>query len=255
MLAPLAASQRSNRTPQRQLSTNRRIALCPAGVRPDPAFVTALNKRRSNRLDHRRVRRVTPPEVNDRLGFFAARRRIVCSEPASINAPAEGVQAQIRELFGRFRLPLHRHLVAMVGRTGEAEELTQEAFLKLYDHLASGETVDDARNWLFRVARNLAIDVIRRRRHIAPLDVDAWSQVCDQWAQPAEQEHRLLNREARRRLAAALTSLTVQEREALTLRAEGLRYREIAQLMDLTYAAAVDSLRRGIAKLTRAVHD
>ncbi len=71
----------------------------------------------------------------------------------------------------------------------------------------------------------------------------------------SDPECRLVNRQRRLRLLDALAELSPQERRCLALRAEGLRYREIADLFGVSYAAAVDSARRAVRKLSRAVQD
>jgi RNA polymerase sigma-70 factor (ECF subfamily) len=165
------------------------------------------------------------------------------------------VQARVSELFERLRLPIYRYLVVVLGRTGEAEELTQEAFIRLYERLRAGHGSEDANPWLFRVAHNLGISALRKRRFRVPLDEDVWTDLCDRLTAAPEQESRLLDDERRRRVAAALGGLSAQERQCLALRAEGIRYREISEVLGITHAAAVDSIRRAIAKLTRAIHE
>ncbi|MBE3073239.1 MAG: sigma-70 family RNA polymerase sigma factor [Acidobacteria bacterium] len=169
--------------------------------------------------------------------------------------PGDPLQVQVTALFERFRLPVCRYLSVVLGRTGEAEELTQETFIRLYDYLRAGHAADEARFWLFRVAHNLAANALRRRRFATPMDRDLWTDLCQQMAALPDPERRLLNREQRRRLVEALAELSPQERRCLALRAEGFRYRELAELLGISYAAVVDSLRRAIAKLAGALHD
>ena len=169
---------------------------------------------------------------------------------------ADPLQSQVAALFERLRLPVCRYLTMVLGRTGEAEELTQETFIRLYIYLRAGHNPEEARFWLFRVAHNLAANVLRRRRFTAPLDPDAWEGLCRRMIDTSsDPECRLVNRQRRLRLLDALTELSPQERRCLALRAEGLRYREIADLFGVSYAAAVDSARRAVRKLSRAVQD
>lgn len=176
-------------------------------------------------------------------------------DPAAMTDRGDPLRTQITALFERYRLPVHRYLAVVLGRTGEAEELTQDTFIRLYDYLRAGHPADQARFWLFRVAHNLAANTLRRRRFAVALDEDLWADLCREIAADTDPERRLLHRERRRRLAGALGELSAQERQCLALRAEGLRYREIAEMLGISYAAVVDSLRRGIAKLARALHD
>jgi RNA polymerase sigma-70 factor (ECF subfamily) len=169
---------------------------------------------------------------------------------------ATDVDREVSDLFERWRLPIYRYLVVMLGRTGEAEEVTQETFIRLYAYLRAGHAREEARFWLFTVAHNLAVTALRQRRHLVALaQEDGWAAICEQAATQATQERHVLMGQRRRRVAEALHGLTAQERACLALRAEGLKYQEIATLLDTTYAGAADALRRAIAKLRKAVHD
>jgi RNA polymerase sigma-70 factor (ECF subfamily) len=180
---------------------------------------------------------------------------MTAAPPADPAAAAldDPLQDQVASLFERLRLPVCRYLTVVLGRTGEAEELTQEAFIRLYGYLRAGHPPDEARFWIFRIAHNLAANVLRRRRFTPPMEPDAFEALCRQLATTADPEGLLVVRDQRRRLIETLVDLSPQERRCLALRAEGLRYREIADVFGISYAAAVDSARRAIRKLSRAI--
>ena len=166
------------------------------------------------------------------------------------------LEAQVTALFNRLHLPICRYLTLMLGDTGEAEELTQESFLRLESYLRAGHPFDEARFWLFRIAHNLAANVLRRRRFTTQLGPDTWEGLCRKLATPTSDPERLLaDRQQHRRLAGVLAVLSPRERRALALRAEGLRYREIAEVFGISHAAAVDSARRAVRKLSRALEE
>jgi RNA polymerase sigma-70 factor (ECF subfamily) len=203
-------------------------------------------------MDGVESRRRTRPR-SAHVGWMQARKP---KAPETVTEPTATPEARISALFERLRLPVYRYLVVVLGETGEAEEIAQDTFLRLYDQFREGRTPDDVRGWIFRVAHNLAQSVVRRRRHVAPLDdADIWTALCERMVTAPDQERRLVSVERSQAFAAALGTLTNQERQCLALRAEGLRYREIAELLEITHAAAVDTLRRGVAKMTRALHD
>ena len=62
------------------------------------------------------------------------------------------LEEQVGEVFDLLRDPIHRYLCRMMGRRPEAEDLTQEAFLRLYDCLRRGQESIQVRPWLYRVA-------------------------------------------------------------------------------------------------------
>ncbi len=86
------------------------------------------------------------------------------------------LEEQLTELFDLLQAPLCGYLTKLLGSLAEAEDLAQEAFLRLYWRLQTGESVPNARAWLFHVAHNLAIDRQRREQRAEPLTADGWRQ-------------------------------------------------------------------------------
>lgn len=109
------------------------------------------------------------------------------------------------------------------------------------------------RAWLFRVAHNLSLKVRSRERSFQAVETD-WERLTN--AAPGESPERaLLDRERSKRLRAALETLSPQQRNCLYLRSEGLRYREIAEVMRISQSSVNEFLRRAIARLAEAVND
>jgi RNA polymerase sigma-70 factor (ECF subfamily) len=136
-----------------------------------------------------------------------------------------------------------------------AEDLSQEAFLRLYDHLKKGRPAQNIRAWLFRVSYRLWIDRLREGKREAPAVDQAWelwSQVLRDPSPGAEQQ--LLARERSEWLRAALLRLSQVERQALHLRADGLQYREIAEVLGLGYWPVVEAVRRAVEILGEEAH-
>jgi RNA polymerase sigma-70 factor (ECF subfamily) len=152
--------------------------------------------------------------------------------------------------FEQWRDPVYRYLVAVFGAAAQADEITQEAFLKLYETLQSGQEVVNVRAWVFRVAHNLAVDQVRGRQFIEPLDEAAWEEarrsMRDTGPSP---EQRMMQIEKLGRLNAAIARLTMVERQCLHLRASGLRYREVAEIVGMSTTSVAETLYRVIQKL------
>ena len=143
---------------------------------------------------------------------------------------------------------------SVFGTSVQADDITQEVFLKLYETLRSGQEVGNVRAWVFRVAHNLAIDEVRGqvrgRQFITQLDDDAWEEACRSLQDTSlNPEQRLLQNEKFGRLNAAAARLTMIERQCLHLRAGGLRYREIAEIVGLSTTSVAETLYRVIQKL------
>lgn len=161
-----------------------------------------------------------------------------------------GLEQRVSQLFELLRDPVYRYLVLTLGNRADAEDLTQEAFLRLYTSLAKGQAVENVRAWIFRVARNLAIDQQRKKTSVEAADAEAWVQVCLLRPDPTpDAELRLLDQERRERFQAALQGLSTQERHCLYLRIEGLSYSEIAEVLGISSTTVPTFLSRGLKKL------
>jgi RNA polymerase sigma-70 factor (ECF subfamily) len=157
-------------------------------------------------------------------------------------------------LYRELRKPLLRYLVCLGLSADEAQDVVQDAFLSLHRHLLSGGPSGGAsdgqgeniRSWLFRVAHNGARNrqTSYARRFAAPLEAGA-----DAIADGATPERAVLEKEKFRRLATAIAALAETERECLLLRAGGLRYREIGEVLGMATSTVADTVERAIKRL------
>ena len=154
--------------------------------------------------------------------------------------------SEVTTLYRELRKPLLRYLVCLGLTSDEAQDVVQDAFLSLQRHLASDGRQENIRGWLFRVAHNQARNrqTSYHRQFGEPLDGE-----MDVLAQDATPEQRVLEKEKFRRLAAAIRLLTEPERECLLLRAGGLRYREIGEVLGIATSTVADTVERAIKKL------
>lgn len=158
------------------------------------------------------------------------------------------LERAVSQLYGAMRAPVCRYVRSTVRDAAAAEDITQETFLRLYRHAREGHRVREVRSWVFRVAHNLAIDRMRAASHL-PLDDDA----AERFPAPAlNAEQEMLAAERRVGLAAAIESLSPRERHCIELRAEGLVYREIAEVLGIRISSVVTFLARAIRKLAEA---
>jgi RNA polymerase sigma-70 factor (ECF subfamily) len=162
------------------------------------------------------------------------------------------LERKVTGYFEQWCDPVNRYVVAAFGDPVEAEEITQEAFLQLYRQLHSGQSITNVRAWVFRTVHNLAINRIKSRQFIELLDEDSWEElrgsVVDTASNP---EQRLMELEKFGRLRIAIARLTPRERQCLHLRTKGLRYREIADILNVGTTTVADTLNRVIGKLTQ----
>jgi RNA polymerase sigma factor (sigma-70 family) len=142
---------------------------------------------------------------------------------------------------------LVRFLHRKVWDEDRARELAQESFAR-----ALGTDPENPRAWVFRVAANLARDearlVIRRKRHLALLKVEASG--AD--GSPATPDTQLARKEAAERVRQALDSLGERDRELLLLWDAGLTYDEIGARLGLARGAVGTTLARAKQRLVDA---
>jgi RNA polymerase sigma-70 factor, ECF subfamily len=160
-------------------------------------------------------------------------------------------EQQVIQLFDELRSPLLRYLLAMGIPSQEGEEVIQEAFLALFEHLRRGRSRQYLRGWMFRVTHNLGLKRrLSRKREVSSAAFDDLAATLPDTSENPEEQ--LLNSQRRERFQAILGTLGEQDRWCLFLRAEGLRYREIAQILDMSLGSVSASLARSLDRLGRA---
>jgi RNA polymerase sigma-70 factor, ECF subfamily len=162
-------------------------------------------------------------------------------------------EIEVVDLFEELRDRLLRYLLALGLSVHDGEEIIQESFLLLFQHLQRGRGRQNLRGWIFRVARNLALkqrnaNQVRLRR-IVEFDEASPDQSVNRGPNPEEQ---LQSELRQKRLLAVVQALPEQDRSCLCMRAEGLRYREIAEALGISLGSVAASLGRSLAKLGRA---
>ena len=168
----------------------------------------------------------------------------------SSSAPVT-LSERVHSLFEQLRVPVFRYVMRKTRDSGRAEEITQETFLRLFRCLKEERPVDNPKAWLFTVANNLAIDASRGDSHIQDLDETTWNKIEDKRMAAADPETLTLQQERQEWLRMVVLNLTPLQRECLHLRAEGLRYREIADLKEISISTVADAVRRATLKLSR----
>ena len=161
-----------------------------------------------------------------------------------------GLELEVVALFDEHRSRLLGYVSAF-GVTGhDGEEIVQEVFLSLFCHLRLGKSRSNLRGWIFRVAHNLALKqrLANRRGERTQLEEHA-EPAHDPDLNPEEQ---LLSVQRQRRLLFVVNSLPERDRLCFCLRAEGLRYREIAKTLGISLGSVSASLTRTLAQLMRA---
>jgi RNA polymerase sigma-70 factor (ECF subfamily) len=154
----------------------------------------------------------------------------------------------IEDAYAQHAATLRRRLVTVVRDAAEAEDLAQEAFLRLVEEVERGRVPDNAGAWLWRVSRNLATSRGRRR-----MTADRHRHRLLSVAGDASPEAIAVEAEAHRAVVDALSSLDPAGRRATILAAYGMPGREIARSIGRTPGATRTMLCRARARLRAAV--
>ena len=155
-----------------------------------------------------------------------------------------------------FRAQIQRHILAMVRNQAEAEELTQDTYARALERIAQLRDPQAALAWLYRIATNVALDRLRRRRP-STIPLDTVAPASDQAEQAAERERApsllegaLESTEMSECVQGYLASLPDDYRIAILLHdAHGLSNPEIAGLLGCSLATAKIRVHRARARL------
>jgi RNA polymerase sigma factor (sigma-70 family) len=145
---------------------------------------------------------------------------------------------------------IYRHLLNLTGSREEALELAQEVFIKAWQALPGWRPDAQVHTWLYRIASNVALDLLRRRKVVQFV---ALEEDYDAPADQAGPEARLQAKQSIQSLAAALERLTPEQREIVLLReVEGLSYGELASALAIDEGTVKSRLARARAALAAA---
>jgi RNA polymerase sigma-70 factor, ECF subfamily len=148
------------------------------------------------------------------------------------------------DLFREHAPAIYRFALLLGRHSADAEDVVQETFLKLLTHLEAGGDTANLRGWLFTVAANASKDRMRRRLRWLP-----WTPANEPSVDPAP----LPDEDGRLRAARdALRKLAPRDRLLLTLRAQGLSYREISTAARIRGSSVGRLLARAVDRWERA---
>ena len=162
--------------------------------------------------------------------------RIPCAARAGLDSRARGGDAAaFSALYERHHQELFRYCRSIVRHEQDAQDALQSAMVKAFAALQREDRDLDMRPWLFRIAHNEAISLLRSRRDTG--------EMLDLPARGGSMDERLIEREDLRALQVDLADLSDSQRSALVLRElNGLGHAEIAQVLDSSARAVKQSI-------------
>ena len=156
----------------------------------------------------------------------------------------QGDRQAFGELVYHYREGVINVVYRMCGDADLAEDAAQEAFIRAWQHLPRYQPRSPFRNWLYRIATNVALDVLRRERDTADIDAVPLA------ASRSNPEVAVERNERAEQVRRAVLALSPASRVVLILREyEGLSYKEIADTLDIPLGTVMSRLNYARATL------
>ena len=156
-----------------------------------------------------------------------------------------GSRAAFTVIYYRHHREIHRYCCSLVGNEHDADDALQNTMLRAFRGVQGERREIAVRPWLFRIAHNESMSLLRARKHRAPVD-PAQVEVAEPSTDPE-------TREELRELVADLELLTHQQRSALLMReVGGLRFGEIGTVLETSPNAAKQAVYQARVALTKS---
>ena len=179
------------------------------------------------------------------------------ADQAVVARARSGDAEAFRLLVERHSRPLFRLAFRMTGNESDAEDVVQETLLRAYRQLNKFDERASFGTWLYRIATNYALDLLRaqsrRREQPPPADGEADPLLSVPASDPTP-DRLALSGEVRERVTEAMEELSAAERTAFVLRHfEGMGIEEVSRVLGCQPSAAKHSIFRAVQKLRRAL--
>ncbi len=156
----------------------------------------------------------------------------------------EALLKQFEGIVAQYHREILNYVYRLVGNNYEAEDLTQEAFIKAFQKFESLKELAKVRSWLYSIARNVTIDFFRRNKN---QNIRLDDMILENYARATATDYRneILKKEISREMTATLANLPEQDRTIIKLLYyEGFSYTEIGTLLHLNQNTLKSRLHR-----------
>jgi RNA polymerase sigma-70 factor (ECF subfamily) len=186
-------------------------------------------------------------------------KAIEVDDRALVVEACAGRDRAFEELLRRYERPVFSLVFRMVRDHALAEDLAQEVFIKAFQAIQSYDPTYKFSSWIFKIANNLTIDHLRRRRietvsihgspHATTTEGQMQSRIVLE-SQDENPEEFVESRELGDRIEGAISRLRPEYRTAILLRhVEGYSYEEVADIMEVPLGTAKTYIHRGRSEL------
>jgi RNA polymerase sigma-70 factor (ECF subfamily) len=181
-----------------------------------------------------------------------------CTDLTFVTRARAGDTDAFRVLVERHSRPLFRLAYRMTGNQQDAEDVVQDSFLRAYKQLDRFDERASFGTWLYRIAVNCSLDLVRSRKRrnelMTPEDSEMDDPILSLPSHDPAPDRIAMSGEVRDRVAEAMTELSASERTAFVLRHfEGMCIEEVSQVLGCQPGAAKHSVFRAVQKLRRAL--
>ncbi len=181
--------------------------------------------------------------------MYSESDRHVTDESTLLNRAKEYDPAALGELYDQYAPRIYAYIYRRVGDAQLAEDLTGDVFVRVLQAIRSDRFWHTSfRAWLYRIAHNLVVDHFRRR---SPIELELDEQFFESEDDPpATVRKKLAHQQVRR----AIRHLTPDQQQVIVLRfGEGMKAREVAEVMDKSVGAVEALQHRALASLRRVL--
>lgn len=157
----------------------------------------------------------------------------VANEALTVQRVKDGDEQAYALIVRAYQRRIFYFIRGMIRNNEDAEDLTQEVFVKAFFNIRTLKSAASFKSWLFRIAYNLTLDFIRKKR---PKVVDTEEHLRESYIDSSNPKHELTREYKRSHVRQCLDMLTEQQRNILVLcDLEGLSYQEIAAALDIPF--------------------
>ncbi|HLK58217.1 MAG TPA: RNA polymerase sigma factor [Chthonomonadaceae bacterium] len=213
----------------------------------------------------RSVTLTSPDFLPARLdGHVACYRRVRRSQGETGEQKLVQRQAEFQEMTAQIRLRLYHFALRAMGNTQDAEDVTQETLARAWSHFEAFDNGRSFEGWIFQIARNLMIDMNRRRRRRQEISLDApaasmdgnadvcCAEISDSRGDP---QGLLMDKQISPELQSALRSLPPYYQASLLLLVQQRSYVEIARMFDCPVGTVRSRVHRARVLLQRRLKE
>lgn len=178
----------------------------------------------------------------------------------------KGDPVAFRHLIDLHQRPIFLLCLRLMGHETEAEDMTQETFIRASQAITSFRGEAALGTWLYRIATNLCknrIGYLKRRKqsshdHLPALEAktgDHWQSMAEEVVIHDQPEESIEGKEAQNLIIQALNSLPIKQKSVLTLRdIKGLTYQEIAEMTQTSLGTVKSRIHQGRQQLVKTYY-